>query len=598
MNPEWHTKADQTKTIARATLNGFLESDLVPSGMQAPALIWVAAFLVTPSLCLPAVHMVKYQFIRRYQPELVERMLWNDRLLFLLLSAGAMGLVAVVLWDTLFPARRDAFVLTPMPIPLGVQMVGRLAGLVMLFTGFAIAMNVIPALTFPLVSAGAFVEMPRAIVGHLVAGVSASAFAFFGVTSLQGIVILAFGRRAATRLAAIAQAGAVLLFLMTLLFLDPIRAFITDAILRGNSSDAGLRLFPAAWFLGLYELIAGTPRASMTPLAVNGLVAGIIPVAVTIAIYAFGYKRLLARAVEAPPRSTRFALTTLFSQVIRMTVVRRPAEQAVVSFVLRAIARSGRHSMMMSIYLGTGLALMTTTVIPALMRSGYEAFASPGVAMLSPPLVLSVALAVGVRIVMALPVDLPARWVFQTTGLIPRTIDAGAHKAMLLLVVPPVALFAGLSAWILWGPGIAWRHAMFCSALTLFLCELLLGSFAGAPMTRVYVPGRSRFHMLWGLYLTGFTTYCYSSTALETRLLAGGGMVIASGVFVAIALGLWLRRKLKVRKLDEVSFEFEIPDEMFQGFNLTETYAAQSVAPRANGSAKFPVTSHPRSFRL
>jgi hypothetical protein len=134
---------------------------------------------------------------------------------------------------------------------------------------------------------------------------------------------------------------------------------------------------------------------------------------------------------------------------------------------------------------------------------------------------------------------------------------------------------------------------MFCTGLTLLLCELLLGSFSGAPMTRTYVPGRSRFHMLWGLYLTGFTTYCYSATALETRLLAHGGMVIASGTFVAIALGLWLRRKLKVRKLEEVSFEFEVPDEMFQGFNLTETYAAQSVAPRANGSGKFPVTTHP-----
>jgi hypothetical protein len=589
MNPEWRRNADQAETIARATLNGYLESDLVPSGMQAPALIWVAAFLVTPSLCLPAVHMVKYQFIRRYEPEFVERALWNDRLLFLLLSAGAMGLIAVVLWDTLFPARRDAFVLTPMPIPLGVQMVGRLGGLMMLFAGFAIAMNVIPAVTFPLVSAGAFVEMPRAMIAHLVAGISASAFAFFGVTSLQGLVILAFGRRAAARLAAVAQASAVLLFLTTLLFLDPVRSFITDRILRGNPSDAGLRLFPVAWFLGLYEFIAGTPRPSMTALAAKGLVAGILPVAVTVGIYAFGYKRLLARAVEAPPRSTRFALTTLISRLIRLTVVRRPPEQAVVSFVFRAIARSGRHSMMISIYMGTGLALMTTTVIPALMRSGYDAFASPGVAMLSPPLVLSVALAVGVRIVMTIPVDMPARWVFQTAALVPRRIDAAAHKAMLLIVVPPVILFAGLSAWILWGPGIAWRHAMFCAALSLLLCELLLGSFIGAPMTRAFVPGRSRFHMLWGLYLTAFTTYCYSATALETRLLAGGGMVIASGVFVAIASGLWLRRKLKVRRLEEVSFEVEVPDEMFQGFNLTETYAAQSVAPRANGSAKFPV---------
>jgi hypothetical protein len=66
-------------------------------------------------------------------------------------------------------------------------------------------------------------------------------------------------------------------------------------------------------------------------------------------------------------------------------------------------------------------------------------------------------------------------------------------------------------------------------------------------------------------------------------------MLIASGTFVSVALALWLRRKLKVRRLDDVSFEVEVPDEMFQGFNLTETYAAQSVAPTANGSAKFPV---------
>ena len=120
MTTHWRTAARQNATIARATFDGFLESDLMPSGMQAPALIWAAAFLVAPALCLPAVSMVKYPFIRKFHPQMVEVAFWGDRLLFLLLSAGAMGLISVVLWDTLFPARRDAFVLTQMPIPLGV----------------------------------------------------------------------------------------------------------------------------------------------------------------------------------------------------------------------------------------------------------------------------------------------------------------------------------------------------------------------------------------------------------------------------------------------------------------------------------------------
>jgi hypothetical protein len=589
MPTSWRRDADQVETIARATFSGFLESDLMPSGMQAPALIWAAAFLVAPALCLPAVYMIKYPFIRKYLPATVEPALWGDRLLLLLLSAGAMGLVSVVLWDTLFPARRDAYVLTPMPIPLGIQMLGRLSGLVLLFAGFTVALNAIPAVAFPAVASGSFLQIPRGIAGHIVSSIAASAFVFFSVTSAQGLVILAFGRRAAARLASLAQAGAVLLFLLSLLFLDPVRGFVVDGLRRGDAGAAGLLWFPPAWFLGLYELIAGTPRPLMTSLALRGVAAGILPFAITVAIYAFGYQRLLARAVEAPPRSTRSALLALGSLVVRATFVRRPEEQAVCAFVLRAMARSGRHSMLMSIYIGGGLALMATSIIPAVTQFGYQAFDAPGVAMLSPPLVLSVALAVGMRILMTIPVDLPARWIFQTTGLVPRRIDAAVNKAMLLLVVPPVALFAGISAWVLWGPAIAWRHAVFCASLTLILCEVLLLSFKGSPMTRQYVPGRSRFHMWWAFYLTAFTTYCYTMAGLEVHLLRSGGLLTASGVFVGTAFAFWLTRKIRLRQVEEVSFEIEVPDQIFQGFNLTETYAAQSVAPTADGASKFPV---------
>ena len=55
---------------------------------------------------------------------------------------------------------------------------------------------------------------------------------------------------------------------------------------------------------------------------------------------------------------------------------------------------------------------------------------------------------------------------------------------MLLLVIPPVALFAGVSAWILWGPAIALAACGVLHGLTLVLCEVLLGTFTGAPMTR------------------------------------------------------------------------------------------------------------------
>jgi hypothetical protein len=61
-------RRDRSRTIARATFDGFLQSDLMPPGMQAPAMIWAAAFLVAPALFLPAQSLVKYPFIRRFHP--------------------------------------------------------------------------------------------------------------------------------------------------------------------------------------------------------------------------------------------------------------------------------------------------------------------------------------------------------------------------------------------------------------------------------------------------------------------------------------------------------------------------------------------------
>ena len=91
---------------------------------------------------------------------------WSDKALFLLLSCGAIGIVAVVMWDTLFPSRRDVFALGPLPVSTRVHSVGRLGGLLTLFALFAVALNALPGLLFPLVSAGSFTGILRGLAGH------------------------------------------------------------------------------------------------------------------------------------------------------------------------------------------------------------------------------------------------------------------------------------------------------------------------------------------------------------------------------------------------------------------------------------------------
>ena len=579
-----HGGGDQVRAIARATFDGFLQSDLMPQGMQAPALIWAAAFLVGPALFFPAQYMAKYPFLRMFHPKQVERALWDDRLLFLLMSAGAMGLVAVVLWQTLFPARRDAFVLTPLPVPDSIQMLGRLGGLMALCGLFVVALNGIPAFSFPFVASPSFAAMPRWMAAHFVSATAFDLFVFFSVTSLQGLVILVLGRRAADRLASVVQTASVLVLLLALLFIGLIQQVTARAILAGDAGRWTLAWFPPSWFLGLYEFGAGTPRHVMTALATRAALAAIIPTALTAGIYALGYRRLLVRALETPPRPRQWSWVRWGSRLLRATVIRRPEEQAIAGFMLRAIARSARHSMLMSIYVGAGLALMVTYVLPSLLRSGPASLALPSVMTLSLPLVLAAALAVGGRIVMTIPAEMPARWLFQTAGIMPRHADAAAHKALLLIVVPPVALTAMGSAGLLWGPRLGALHAVYCGALAVLLCEFLLLRYRGLPLTRPYAPGGARVHLLWAVYLSGFLTYTLGFAEIEGALLSevgARGVLTAALVVVAVAFSLWVARRRKARAWTDIPFEAEEPDDvMFQGFNLSEIHAAQAIAAK------------------
>ena len=90
------------------------------------------------------------------------------------------------MWDTLFPNRRDVFALGPLPVESRVQSAGRLGGLLTLFGLFAIALNVLPALLFPIVSGGDFLGIVRGTVGHVIAALAANCFRFFGSDERPG----------------------------------------------------------------------------------------------------------------------------------------------------------------------------------------------------------------------------------------------------------------------------------------------------------------------------------------------------------------------------------------------------------------------------
>jgi hypothetical protein len=185
------------------------------------------------------------------------------------------------------------------------------------------------------------------------------------------------------------------------------------------------------------------------------------------------------------------------------------------------------------------------------------------------------------RALFAIPTEIKANWVFRLCAPDDRihAAIAGARLALMLAVVAPIAVAAGLLGIALWGPGAGAIHLGFTMALGILLVDLLLVGLKKIPFACTYYPGRSRAPTLWPFFVVAFLIYAYvltgtESVAMTSRLLLA---VVLALIAAAIALLAYLRR-LKLRWPPGLVYEEEEPGRIFEAFKLSEGLAAESPA--------------------
>ena len=138
----------KTLLLARTFFTRFFESDLLPPGMpQAQFTIWVMAGFAAPGLLLPSRAAENYLALSN-RPEALTQLIVVHRLLFVTLTMIALGFVALVVWEGVFPDRRDARVIGVLPLRGSTLVIGRLAALGALAAIFLIGMNAVPTLMY------------------------------------------------------------------------------------------------------------------------------------------------------------------------------------------------------------------------------------------------------------------------------------------------------------------------------------------------------------------------------------------------------------------------------------------------------------------
>ena len=365
----------------------------------------------------------------------------------------------------------------------------------------------------------------RVMVVHLVTTVAASAWVFTTLIALQAMLTI-LPRRVRTVVTLVFQAAfVVLLFSMLALMPTALRAI--TSVLQSTNADAArmVWLLPPAWFLGLYETMAGSSRALMHQLARAAGGALTISVGAAVLVSAAAYLHQLRYAVEAAvtPSVAGSLLARARALVLRVAA-RTPDTRAVLGFTLISLARSRKHQLLVASYAGVGLAIVMVALVRAAARGGIASLGHPRAAVLWIPLMMILWLLVGVRAAFRMPTEPAASWTFHVNASGPVSAYAPAARtaAALSVLVPVLAISLVAYTW-LFGWRVATIHVAFCGLMGAALLEVLFARFDQIPFTRAYEAGRANVRVWWPLYIFGLQAYALWPTYVVLWMLRQPG---------------------------------------------------------------------------
>ena len=226
----------------------------------------------------------------------------------------AVGLFAVMSWDSTFPNRRDVLVLFPLPIRARTLLLAKIAAVATALGITVLSLNVFTGIIAPVASASAIgvVPLARSFAAYWIATFAAGVFIFCGVLTVQGLAQL-LPRQKFLRISSFLQM-AFFVLLLTVYFLQP--PFSDAADLLRNQRV--LYWVPSYWYFGLFQQLAGPTlpgagllaRRALIGLAIVACGAGRVLLALLLAHAA--PNRRAARHLAKPQRVTMAAALRQF----------------------------------------------------------------------------------------------------------------------------------------------------------------------------------------------------------------------------------------------------------------------------------------------
>jgi len=554
-----------SRLVLRLFLRRLIDNDVIsPHADRHESLAVLCALVVSLAVFVTFLISTEYlsAFIQLPGPTALSAL--SDRFLFVSASIAVSALATLMVWDALALEPRDVAILGPLPIPASTITRAKLAAAFIFGTVFALALNAVPSVLYPLfltlnlrgMSGRGLLQL---MVGHATSVVMAGLFGFSTILAARGVCRVIAGERGFRRVSSTVQSSLVVGAITALLLAPAVRKTVLRDWVAGTM-PAAWPARPALWFLGVNEtvaghIVAGTPivlpprfsfvgvprkqddasRAAYRALAPRFAVLArrawlSVPLVACLAIATFLWNNR-----RLPEQSTAGRGESPLRASVRRTAERLtqadPETRAGFFFTWQTLTRSQPHRTIIAIAVAAGL----THLLLALATSGMHRLelAAMPLGLLAISSVVLVSLIAGFRYAVTVPPEVASNWTIRMAWLgDDRGYLAGVKRAALVaLVIVPLLVILPLHA-ALFGFAMAAVHSIYGFMVASATLEALFLGYRQFPFACSYVPIENP-KLLWPVGVTAVLLGAYGFAALERLALqtAAG----TAGLFAALA---------------------------------------------------------------
>jgi hypothetical protein len=447
-----------------------------------------------------------------------------DEYFFIVLSMTVTGAAALWRWDSIFLDRRDHTNLVPLPVSLRAIFLANFSGILVLAALFTVVVNAASIVLFPIAVVGSqssFAIFFRFATGHAIAVLSASAFSFFAIFALAGLLM------AILPAAAFRRASLVVRFMIAIVLLALLASVFTmpSTLLRRSVAIAHtIANLPPVSFLGLARTVwgkGGDPfTGTMTHAAISGFAVVVLVAVITYAVsFRCSFLRIPETTDVPPLPRIRLSLSPLV--FLHSAILRNSSHRACYHFIVKTLLRSDAHLQIVSAFAALGLVAAAESLMSIRSDPFFFTRHAPSADFLSIPFTLSYCLIVGIRFAFEIPSDLRANWIFKLwLSLDDQQARPIARRVLLAATLPWLVPCAFAITLFLFGWTSALLHAAILTASTVLLVEILLVKFRKIPFTCSYPPFESNSGVILVAYLFGFFVFANYIPELERWSLA------------------------------------------------------------------------------